>query len=215
MKLSRLYSNKPDVFVPIEFVQGLNVILAEIRLPENKKKDTHNVGKTTLGRLLDFGFLSKRDPKFFLFKHKDLFEEINFFFEIELDDGSFVTIRRGVKDATKISFKRHEARNNDFSNLPLAKWDHKEMPFERSRSLLDSLLNWSAIKPWRYRKMLGYLLRSQDDFYDVFHLRKFTSKSSDWKPFLAKILGFDAQLIDNHYNKVEQLDQLNLNSTRS
>lgn len=76
MKLSRLYSNKPDLFDPVEFVQGMNVVMAEIRLPENRGKDTHNLGKTTLGRLLDFGFLAKRDPKFFLFKHSDLFKRI-------------------------------------------------------------------------------------------------------------------------------------------
>jgi len=78
MKLSRLYSNKPDLFEPVDFVQGLNVVLAEIRLPENRNKDTHNLGKTTLGRLLDFGFLAKRDPKFFLFKHLELFQEFVF-----------------------------------------------------------------------------------------------------------------------------------------
>ena len=105
MKLSRLYSSRPDLFEPVEFVQGLNVVLAEIRLPENRSKDTHNLGKTTLGRLLDFGFLAKRDPKFFLFKHLDLFQEFVFFLELELEDASFVTIRRGVEEATKISFR--------------------------------------------------------------------------------------------------------------
>lgn len=48
MKLSKLYANKSELFEPITFVSGLNVVLAEIRLPENKKKDTHNLGKTTL-----------------------------------------------------------------------------------------------------------------------------------------------------------------------
>jgi hypothetical protein len=40
MKLSKLYSNRPDIFEPIDFVTGLNVVLAEIRVPENRKKDT-------------------------------------------------------------------------------------------------------------------------------------------------------------------------------
>ena len=84
MKLSRLYSNKPELFSPVEFVSGLNVILAEIRLPENQNKDTHNLGKTILGRMLDFCFLSGRDPDFFLFKHFELFKAFVFFLEIEL-----------------------------------------------------------------------------------------------------------------------------------
>lgn len=207
MKLSRLYSNKPDLFDPVEFVQGLNVVMAEIRLPENRSKDTHNLGKTTLGRLLDFGFLAKRDPKFFLFKHSDLFKEFIFFLEIELEDASFVTIRRSVKEATKISFKRHQAGHQDLSGLALTEWDHVNMPFERARELLDGVLDWRAIKPWAYRKGLGYLLRSQDDFRDVFHLRKFAAAHSDWKPFLAHVLGFDAQLIVEHYEKEEQLSK--------
>ena len=205
MKLSRLYSSKPDLFEPVEFVQGLNVVMAEIRLPENRNKDTHNLGKTTLGRLLDFGFLAKRDPKFFLFKHVELFKDFIFFLEIELEDASFVTIRRGVEEATKISFKRHEAGHQDLSGLSLAEWDHQEMPFDRARDLLDGLLDWRALKPWAFRKGLGYLLRSQDDFRDVFHLRKFAAAHSDWKPFLAHVLGFNAQLVAQHYQKEEQL----------
>src|SRR5260221_4435964 len=127
MKLSRLYSDKADLFEPLDFVQALNVVLAEIRLPENRDKDTHNLGKTTLGRLLDFGFLTKRDSKFFLFKHLDLFREFVFFLEIELEDASFVTIRRSVEEATKISFKRHEAGHQDLSVLPIAEWDHQDV----------------------------------------------------------------------------------------
>jgi len=185
----------------------MNVVMAEIRLPENRSKDTHNLRKTTLGRLLDFGFLAKRDPKFFLFKHSDLFKEFIFFLEIELEDASFVTIRRSVKEATKISFKRHQAGHQDLSGLALTEWDHVNMPFERARELLDGVLDWRAIKPWAYRKGLGYLLRSQDDFRDVFHLRKFAAAHSDWKPFLAHVLGFDAQLIVEHYEKEEQLSK--------
>ena len=205
MKLSRLYSNKPDLFEPVEFVQGLNVVIAEIRLPENRDKDTHNLGKSTLGRLLDFGFLARRDPKFFLFKHFELFKDFVFFFEIELDDASFVTIRRGVEEATKISFKRHPTGHRDFSGLTLAEWDHQDMPFDRARDLLDGLLDWRALKPWTFRNGLGYLLRSQDDFRDVFHLRKFAAGHAEWKPFLAHVLGFDARFVAQHYEKEEQL----------
>lgn len=205
MKLSRFYSNRPDQFDPVEFVQGLNAVIAEIRLPENRDKDTHNLGKTTLGRLLDFGFLAKRDPRFFLFKHIDMFREFIFFLEIELEDASFVTVRRSVAEATKISFKRHEAGHQDLSMLPLEEWDHQDMPFSRARDLLDGLLDWRALKPWGFRKGLGYLLRSQDDFREVFHLRKFAAAHSYWKPFMAHALGFNAKLVAQHYEKEDQL----------
>src|ERR1700676_229156 len=123
MKLSRLYCNKPDVFGPIDFVPGLNVVMAEIRLPENRNKDTHNLGKTTLGRMLDFGFLAGRDAKFFLFKQLELFTDFTFFLEIELGDGSYVTVRRSVSEASKIAFKKHVARHRDFSTSPAIEWD--------------------------------------------------------------------------------------------
>lgn len=207
MKLSRIYCNKPDLFGPIEFNAGLNVVLAEIRLPENQDKDTHNLGKTTLGRLIDYCFLAGREPKFFLFKHEDLFKDFVFFFEIELADSSYVTVRRGVVEATKISFKKHDAVRQDFSQLPKADWDHDDLPFDRAREMLDSLLDWRAISPWQYRKGLGYQLRSQDDYQDVFQLRRFAGKHADWKPYVAHILGFDHKPIDLHYEKQAQLEE--------
>lgn len=207
MKLSKLYSDNPDVFEPVEFVAGLNVVMAEIRLPENRKKDTHNLGKTTLGRLLDFCLLSGKDSNLFLFKHLDLFEPFVFFLEVELEDASFVTIRRSVADATKISFKKHEAGRQDFSELSLSEWDHRDIPLKRAKELLDGLLDWRVLKPWSYRKVLGYLLRSQEDFRDVFHLHKFASKHADWKPFLAHLLGFDSRLVWEHYQKAQELSE--------
>lgn len=205
MKLSKFYSNNPDLFDPVDFVPGLNVVMAEIRLPENRNKDTHNLGKTTLGRLLDFGLLSTKDARFFLFKHFAVFKDFVFFLEVELEDGSFVTIRRSVEEATKIAFKRHEASHQDMSALSIAEWDHQDVPFERARELLDGLLDWRMLKPWQYRKELGYLLRSQEDFREVFQLRTFASKHAYWKPFLAHILGFDAKLVADHYAKEQEL----------
>ena len=208
MKLSKLYTNKPDLFEPIEFVPGLNVILAEIRLPENRDKDTHNLGKTTLGRILDFCFLSDRDPKLFLFKHIDIFKEFVFFLEIELVDASYVTVRRGVDDATKISFNKHEARHQDFTALSSSEWNHVDMPLKRAREMLDSLLDWRALKPWSYRKGLGYQLRSQANFGNVFMLDKFAAaQHSEWKPYLAHILGFNEEMIASHYLKEDQLKE--------
>jgi len=206
MKLSKLYSNKPDLFVPIEFQLGLNVVLAEIRLPKNRNKDTHNLGKTTLGQMIDFCFLARRDPKFFLFKHEELFKDFVFFMEIELPDSSYLTIKRGIKEAPKISFKKHKASHQDLTELIEEEWDHPNLPFDRAREMLDSQLDWRAVSPWDYRKGLGYQLRSQDDFQDVFQLRRFVGSHADWKPYIAQILGFDYKLIAQHYKKEAQLE---------
>jgi uncharacterized protein YydD (DUF2326 family) len=69
MKLSKLYSNRHNSFPPIRFNDGLNVVLAEIRDPENLNKDTHNLGKTTIAQIIDFCLLKKRSASFFLFKN--------------------------------------------------------------------------------------------------------------------------------------------------
>lgn len=208
MRISRLYSNKPDLFAAVDFVPGLNVVLAEIRLPENRSKDTHNLGKTTLGRILDFCFLASRDPHFFLFKHFDRFDDFVFFLEIDLAGSSYLTVRRAVREASKINFKKHDVGYQDFSALIVPDdWDHANMPFDRAREMLDSLLDWRGLKPWSFRKGLGYQLRSQDDYQDVFRLHKFGSVHSDWKPFLAHVLGFNSQLVSSHYEVEGKLEE--------
>jgi uncharacterized protein YydD (DUF2326 family) len=204
MKLSRLYSNRPAIFNAVDFAIGLNVVFAEIRLPQNRRKDTHNLGKTTLGRLVDFCLLSGRDSKFFLFKHQQLFAGFVFLLELELLDGSYLTVRRGVDEPTKIAFKHHRSHLQDYSDLAEPQWDHVEVPFERAKDLLDGVLDLRAMKPWDYRKGLGYLLRSQDDYRDIFELRK-GHKHVDWKPFLAHVLGFDSSLVKGLYHKEAEL----------
>ncbi|MCW7762926.1 DUF2326 domain-containing protein [Photorhabdus luminescens] len=207
MKLSKIYSNKPSLFEPVTFYEGLNVIYGEIRLPENKEKDTHNLGKSTLGRVIDFTLLSKRNPNFFLFKHPDIFNQFVFFLEVKLKDSSFLTIRRDVAQASKIRFKKHQEKNQDYSLLPTEQWDHEDVSFDKAKELLDSLLDLSVIKPWSYRNSIGYLIRSQDDYSDVFQLRKFRSKDASWKPYLSHILGFNAELIKEHYEKEKALEE--------
>jgi uncharacterized protein YydD (DUF2326 family) len=213
MRLSRLYTNRPDRFDPIEFRAGLNVVLAEIRLPENRAKDTHNLGKTTLGRVIDFCLLKGRDNGFFLFKHFDLFKDFVFFLEIELLDGTFITVRRSVEKHTRIHFKRHSVGLQDYVDLPDDDWDHKAVPFERARQLLDGALDLRDLKPWSYRKIIGYLLRSQDDYRDIFQLAKFKGGDADWKPFLAQLLGFNSRSILEHYEKESELEYLRNDET--
>jgi uncharacterized protein YydD (DUF2326 family) len=208
MKLSRLYSNRPNLFDAIDFVPGLNVVLAQIRLPENMKKDTHNLGKTTIGRLIDFCFLSKRDDEFFLFKHPSLFGSFVFFLEVELLDGGYLTIGRSIREHSKINLKRHAARAQDLSDLPEEDWDHAAVPFERARTILDGLLNLNALKPWAYRKGLGYLVRTQEDYLDVFQLGKFQAAHIDWKPYVAHVLGFRGEVVQELYECENEIEEL-------
>ena len=206
MRLSSLYSSHPGVFGRIDFQPGLNVVLAEIRLPGNTSKDTHNLGKTTLGRVIDFCLLKGMDQTFFLAKRKDVFGELTFFLEVELLDGGFVTIRRDVAVASKIWFKLHAESGYDLREAADSEWDHVRLPLEKATKLLDGLLDLRDLRPWPYRKLVGYLLRTQNDYQDVFQLSKFKGKESDWKPFLAQLLGFDAGRMVEHYEAEAELE---------
>jgi len=50
------------------------------------------------------------------------------------------------------------------------------------------------------------LLRSQDDYRDVFQLRS-GHKHVEWKPFLAHVLGFDSALVEELYKKEAELSE--------
>ncbi len=82
-------------------------IIAESRLSDNINKDTHNLGKTTFGKLLDFCFLSKLNPGNFLQKNIE-FSDFIFYLEIMIEENHFITIRRSVRNFSKVSFKTHK-----------------------------------------------------------------------------------------------------------
>lgn len=208
MRLTQIYCNRPDLFGPVRFNPGFNVILGEIRLPEDLDEDTHCLGKTTLAHLIDFCLLRKRKQEFFLFKHEALFSGFVFFLEIETLAGSYLTIRRSVAEHTRIAFTHHTEPLRNFVQLPNADWHHADVPWERARQLLDGALDLRAVKPWDYRMPVSYALRTQKDFNEVFQLDKFKGKHADWKPYVAHILGFDSELVRESFDLARQIETL-------
>ncbi|MER9731315.1 DUF2326 domain-containing protein [Mesorhizobium sp. M0217] len=199
----------PTIFEPIDFNFGadavrLNVVLGEVRKPADKKRDSHNLGKTTLLHLIDFMLLRGMSPEFFLVKHKHRFEQFMFFLEISLNSGDFATIRRSPGSPNEIGLKRHAEGRQNFYDAADDEWDHATMPIEAAKTLLDGWLDLRVLKPYDYRKAITYFLRSQDDWSDELQLRKFSQgKDSQWKPFVAHLFGFKGHLIDRKY----QLDE--------
>jgi uncharacterized protein YydD (DUF2326 family) len=209
MRLSRLYCNRADRLGPIRFNRGFNVVLGEIRLPKDTDRDTHCLGKTTLAHLIDFCLLKQRHKEFFLFKHQALFEDLVFYLELETLAGEYLTIRRSVPEHSRIAFKHHPEPLQDFSHLPFTEWDHQDIPFDRARQILDGALDLRAIKPWDYRMPVSYALRTQRDFNDVFQLDTFArSRHGDWKPYIAHLLGFDADLVRKGFEVIKQIEAL-------
>lgn len=209
MKLSKLYSNQTHLFSPIKFNDRFNVVLGQIRHPENYKKDTHNLGKTTLAKLLDFMFLAGRDKRQFLFKNYETFKSFTFYLEIEYQANKFLTIKRSVDNHSKISFKLHDQKFDDFSKLSDNEWNHDKVAIDQAKLLLDGWLNFNALKDWDYRKILGYLVRTQDDFNNVFKLQKFQGSDADWKPYMADLLSFRGDLAKENYEIQSKINSLN------
>lgn len=200
MKLSRLYSNRPKIFGPIVFRDGLNVVIADIRHPKEEDKLGHNLGKTLLIEIIDFGLLGGVDPSHVFKRHPELFADFVFFLEVCLPTGDYVTIRRSAAEQSKIAFKRHKEPDQDFNDLRESEWDHWRESFKKAVNILDSYLAFAPIKPWSYRKGLGYFLRGQDDWRDVFQLSKFgAGKHLYWKPYLGRVLGFDDAILEEKY----------------
>lgn len=214
MRLRRLYSNRPLVFQPIRFRDGLNVVVGSVRRPKSRDRDTHNLGKSLLAQILDFCLIKKRKPAFFLFKHQQ-FAQYVFFLELELDSGSYVTVRRSVQEGSKASFAYHDEAELDLSAAGEGVWQHWNVPFERARELLDGALDLEAVAPWSYRNAISYALRTQQDYDDPFRLTKFAAKHSTWKPYLAHVLGLDATVVQRGYVIEAKIQQLKADEARA
>ncbi len=203
MRLSKIYMNHSHIFESITFNDGFNVIFGKVI--SSKDKNTHNLGKSILAQVIDYCLGKKKDSMFF--QNLDQFNEFVFFLEIEYATDQFVTVSRSVSEPTTMRFKYHTSSDQDYRGLLDSEWD-QTLPFKQSKALLDSLFNFQFIKGYSYRQLIGYLLRTQNDFQDPFRLSKHRGKDIHWKPFLAKLLGFDDTLLKQRGLLIDYLNKL-------
>lgn len=226
MKLSKLYCNKP--FKNIEFnldnllievsdddaivdVKGqLNVVLADIRT-KTETRNTHSLGKSKLIDLIDFLLLRKVSKNHWLLSVKDeggnaLFSDYEFYLELLLASGRFLTIKRSVDEHSKVSFKIQETKSDGFRQFEI--WDHERVSLDKARQRLAEYLDFDFFrdKEYDFRKSLGYCLRNQNDYKDVFTLDKFTGPHKYWKPFIFDLLGFHGNLLLEKYSLQEEIE---------
>lgn len=211
MQLSRLYSNRDELFTPLAFNSGpgaalLNVIFAEVQ-KRAKEGDSHNLGKTTLIALLDFMLLKDiTGTDHFLARHAGRFQVFEFYLELALHSGGYVTIRRSVADPTAIALKKSTTSIENARSLASEEWDHWDAPISAARQALDAYLNLRAIAPWDYRTGVSYFLRTQADYSDYFQIQKFMQgKDRAWKPYLAALLGLDHGAVIEKYNVEDEI----------
>jgi uncharacterized protein YydD (DUF2326 family) len=214
MKLVRLYSNRPSVFVPIVFNGvdnvDLSVVFARIKRPKDTSRDSHNLGKTTLISLLDFMLLKEvNESNSFLVKHVDRFADFTFYLELLTPDKHFVSIKRSVVPASRVSLKLADKSVADLTLAGSDDWNHDDVPLDTARELLDSYLNLGVIAPWDYRRGVSYFLRTQADYQDYFQISKFQKgQDSQWKPYLAHLLGLNSDDIQKKYVLDGEIDAL-------
>ena len=209
MKLSKIYSNLPRYFKPIRFNFGFNVILGHVSMPRDRNRDSHNLGKSLLIDVIDYCLLKRLTNKSFTQKiPPELRRNIEFYLEVLIEDGRFLTLRRRVENNTKISFKESAIRDMNYSSLNDNEWDYFDLPLERAKDFLNGKLALYAIKPFDYRKGVSYFLRNQQDYSDIFQIHKFSrGKHSDWKPYIGKTLGFSSELISDKYKYDKKIDE--------
>lgn len=205
MKLSQLYANKN--FKNIKFNDGLNLILGKVTKKLDYKKDSHNLGKTTLITVIDFLLLKETLDNDHIFnKYKSKFEGYVFYLELQLNFKKYVTIKRGIDTPTKISFKIATSSQNFLNE---ENWDKDKIAIRKAKEFLDEQLSFDILKNYDYRKSVTYFLRSQKDYNDVFQLSKFTKgKDIDWKPFMFDLLGFNGTLLEDKYKTDDDISEL-------
>lgn len=201
MKISKIYSNKN--FKNIEFNEKFNAVVAFIE--SDKKDDTHNLGKTSLIRVIDFLLLSSYNKNTDKLLGNNLFIGQDFYGELKLNNGKYLVIKRSINTATKISFKLNNSKLDSFKFD--IDWD-EELTLKKAKAKLNECLDFNVLPNWDYRKSITYFLRSQQDYLDVFKLNKFKGKHKDWKPFVFDLLGFNGTLILEKLEIEEEIDVL-------
>jgi uncharacterized protein YydD (DUF2326 family) len=201
MKISKIYSNKN--FKNIELNDKFNAVVAFIE--SDKKDDTHNLGKTSLIRVIDFLLLSSFDKNKDKLLGNNIFIGQEFYGELKLNDGKYLLIKRSINTPTKISFKLNDSKLDGFI-FDIA-WD-EELTLKKAKARLNECLDFNVLLNWDYRKSITYFLRSQQDYLDVFKLNKFKGKHKDWKPFVFDLLGFNGNLILEKLEVEEEIDDL-------
>ena len=209
MKLSKLYTNRSN-FKNIKFNAGFNVVYADVKSKDNSK-NSHNLGKTFLIDVIDFLLLKQgTSQKLLTSDNKKLFIDYIFFLEIILNSSKYLTIKRSVKNNSKISFKINDTSSEEF--IPPQNWDFEDLTFDKAKNKLIEYLDFDFFKDksYDYRKAINYSLRKQGDYQDIYRLTKFKGKDIDWKPFMFDLLGFKGSLLEEKYtidDRIKEIDK--------
>jgi len=170
----------------VVFNPGLNYVLGSIMDVENRKKDTHNIGKTTFGKTIDYCLLKQVDTNSFPLSVPSL-SEVTFFLELALDDGSFFTIARTVKKKNLVSYICSDTSMKYGAVGP--DWI-VDVQVSKVQDVLEGKLAFSIQKGYSFRKGLEYFIRVTGEYNDIFKIQP-RAKDEAWKPYVLRLLGYD------------------------
>lgn len=204
LKLSKIYSNKENIFSSIEFRDGLNIIFANVT-KNDSSKSSHSLGKTTLVELINYMLLKSINKSSFL--KKEEFKDFIFYLEIEYNHEQFLTIKRIING--KVSLAWQSSKINCLC-LDDDKWDEKDLGLDKAKDYLNQKLGLDILsrEGFSYRNGLRYCLRKQTQYEETFKVNTSRETDSNWKPYLAGILGISSKIVKNKYEANKKIDLL-------
>ncbi len=188
IRLKRLYSD-PEVFKPLDFRMGVNIISGE-KVEANRKnpqgKKTNGVGKSICIEFINYCLLKKvKHSRISLIPDDVLSADVKICLDIEIN-GKNITIIRKKKDNDK----------------PIIVADNQETVYnslEDATKYLSSLLfqNESKAHP-SFRQFMALLVRDErSEFKDILHCHDTTRKIPiDLAPHLY-LLGINSEIYEN------------------
>lgn len=218
MKLVKIFSNKKE-FKEIEFNEHFNIIVGkktkEVNDENSKKKDSHNLGKTSLVNLIDFLLLKRFEGENIFKKHFNLFKGHIFYLELLLDNGKYLLIKRGVDKNTKISFAllKKKLEKLDEKNIV---WEYTDLPYEKSKRILNNIyLNFDVLKKYDYRTYLRMIFLKDKDSFSKKLKNPYKGSDFEWKNKLLYLFGFDNYIFEEKKELEERLGTLKKESPKN
>ena len=218
MKLVKIFSNKKE-FKEIEFNEHFNIIVGkktkEANNEDNKKKDSHNLGKTSLVNLIDFLLLKEIDKENVFKRHYNLFKEHIFYLELLLDNGKYLLIKRGVEKNTKISFALLDKKIEKLDEESIV-WEYADLPYRKSKKILNNIyLNFDILKKYDYRTYLRMIFLKDKDSFSKKLKNPYKGSDFEWKNKLLYLFGFDNYIFEEKKELEEKLEILKKESPKN
>ncbi|RRD39278.1 DUF2326 domain-containing protein [Leptotrichia sp. OH3620_COT-345] len=218
MKLVKIFSNKKE-FKEIEFNEHFNIIVGkktrETNDENNKKKDSHNLGKTSLVNLIDFLLLKRINEESIFKRHFNLFKEHIFYLELLLDSGKYLLIKRSVEKNSKISFALLESKLKELDEEKIV-WEHVDLPYEKAKKLLNNVyLDFNVLKKYDYRTYLRMIFLKDKDSFSKKMKNPYKGSDFEWKNKLLYLFGFDNHIFEEKKELEEKLKVLKKESPKN